>query len=226
MSGNTITFTGTNFPTSATVLGTYGGVTATSGTSTGTSAVLTFSSGIPVSTTAIVPTLYFKNADNTQVSANPPTVPVTIANPATVGSSTTGLSCSFAGGCAYTVTGNGLYSTLQQAGNSIDVCGTPCILSTTLSDASKAVCLLPTISTTYSVTTFKTALPTVVTGTLFPADPKLTDGKLMIDHVDASTTTCNFGMSFAVNHKVVLDEQKVFINKLLDKTPFVNNLVF
>jgi hypothetical protein len=65
-----------------------------------------------------------------------------------------------------------------------------------------------------------------VTGTLFPADPKLTDGKLMIDHVDTSTTTCNFGMSFAVNHKVVLDEQKVFINKLLDKTPFVNNLVF
>jgi hypothetical protein len=61
---------------------------------------------------------------------------------------------------------------------------------------------------------------------LFPADPKLTDGKLTVDHVDASKTTCNFGMSFAVNHKVVLDEQKVFINKLFDKTPFVNNLVF
>jgi hypothetical protein len=85
---------------------------------------------------------------------------------------------------------------------------------------------LPTISTTYSVKTFKTAVPAVVTGTLFPADPKLTDGKLTVDYVDASKTTCNFGMSFAVNHKVVLDEQKVFINRLFDKTPFVNNLVF
>ena len=117
MSGNTITFTGTNFPTTATVLGTYGGVTATSGTSTDTSAVLTFGAGIPVSSTAIAPTLYFKNADSTQVSANTPTTPVTIANPLTIGSSTAGLSCSFAGGCAYTVTGNGLFSTLQQTGN-------------------------------------------------------------------------------------------------------------
>jgi len=117
LSGNTITFTGKNFPTTATVLGTYGGVTATSGTSTDTSAVLTFGAGIPVSSTAIAPTLYFKNADSTQVSANPPTTPVTIANPLTVVSSTAGLSCSFAGGCAYTVTGNGLFSTLQQTGN-------------------------------------------------------------------------------------------------------------
>jgi len=61
---------------------------------------------------------------------------------------------------------------------------------------------------------------------LFPNEPKLTDGNLMIDHLDPSTTTCSFGMKFAENHRVVLDEQKVFINKLLDKEPYVNNLIF
>jgi hypothetical protein len=200
-------------------------VTATSGTSDGTTAVLTFTNGIPVSNVGIAPTLYFKNSDNTLIFANTVSQ-ITLANPLTIGSSTDNLSCSFAGGCAYTVTGNGLFSTLQQTDNSIDFCGNKCSLSLTLSDASKAVCLLPSISTNYSVQNFKTVVPSVVTGTLFPADPKLTDNNLMVDHVDPSTATCNFGMKFALNHQVVLEEQKVFINKLFDKQPFVNNLVF
>ncbi len=33
-------------------------------------------------------------------------------------------------------------------------------------------------------------------------------------------------MSFAANNQVVLDEQKIFLNKVIDRTPFVNNLVF
>ena len=33
-------------------------------------------------------------------------------------------------------------------------------------------------------------------------------------------------MSFAPNHQVILDEAKVFLNKVYDKTPFVNNLDF
>ena len=95
---NTITFTGSNLPTSTTVMGTYNGVTASSGTCDGTTAVLTFSQGIPVSDTAISPTLYFKNSDSSLIFANPLT-PITFANPLTLGSSTANLSCSFAGGC-------------------------------------------------------------------------------------------------------------------------------
>lgn len=33
-------------------------------------------------------------------------------------------------------------------------------------------------------------------------------------------------MSFAPNHQVILDEAKIFLNKVYDKTPFANNLVF
>ncbi len=111
MTSNTITFTGSNLPTTATVLGTFNGVTASSGTCDGTTTVLTFSQGIPVSATAISPTLYFKNSDSSLIFANPLT-PITFANPLTLGSSTANLSCSFAGGCQYTVYGNGLLSTL------------------------------------------------------------------------------------------------------------------
>jgi hypothetical protein len=54
----------------------------------------------------------------------------------------------------------------------------------------------------------------------------LYDDDTVADHHDANTVGCTFGMTFKDGHVGILDEAKIFINFLTDKTPYVNNLVF
>jgi len=65
----------------------------------------------------------------------------------------------------------------------------------------------------------------VLLGSVFPDAAALTDGFLAVDHVDAASSGCNFGMTFKTGYTAVLDEAKIFLNNVLDKTPFVDNLV-
>ena len=61
---------------------------------------------------------------------------MTIDNTLAVTASTSGLSCSFQGGCPYSVTAAGLTSTmLNSSSNTIDVCGNPCVMDEAASDA-------------------------------------------------------------------------------------------
>jgi len=60
---------------------------------------------------------------------------------------------------------------------------------------------------------------------VFPADSLLYDNELTVDHQSA-TGACEFGMSFEPGYDAVLDEAKVFINFLTDKTPYVDHLHF
>ena len=48
----------------------------------------------------------------------------------------------------------------------------------------------------------------------------------MIDMNDSTATDCYFQIQYKENHVGVLDEVKFFVNKLIDKSPFVDNLVF
>ena len=85
---------------------------------------------------------------------------------------------------------------------------------------------MPSLATTYSVQNYKLKTVGTLNGTLFPNDTTLYDGKLQIDHVDTSKTTCTFGMSFPQGTVAVLDEAKVFINWLTNPSIYVNNLSF
>ena len=71
--------------------------------------------------------------------------------------STSGLECSFAGGCNLEVYGEGLSSLLKNdtKNNFISVCDEKCEFDENLSDASKVVCKLPKMSTVYSNEAFK-----------------------------------------------------------------------
>lgn len=68
--------------------------------------------------------------------------------------STSGLECSFAGGCTYEVTSDGLSSLLSNDDNYISVCDERCEFIDSESTSSVAKCKLPMISTIYSNTNF------------------------------------------------------------------------
>jgi hypothetical protein len=68
-----------------------------------------------------------------------------------VTSSSSGLECSFAGGCTYSIESSGLYAMLLNEENSVQICGAECILREDLSDGDFAVCELPLLVTNYSV---------------------------------------------------------------------------
>jgi hypothetical protein len=94
------------------------------------------------------------------------------------------------------------------------------------------VCILPYVSTAYSATEYEIVTVGVLhdgtwSGTASDAElARLLDDKLMIDMVDDTSSNCYFQIKYKENHVGVLDEVKFFINDLLDKTPFVGNLVF
>jgi len=155
----TLTIAGTGFPDSgytATVV--FKGVESTSATiSSKTAVTATFAKGVPVSKDPAAPVIKFAPSSRRMLGgisnfmqADLGTVKLTSA--VSVTASTENLQCSFQGGCPYEVTGNGLTSTLKVAGTAdhIDVCGERCVLDEAASTASKAVCTLPHVTTTYS----------------------------------------------------------------------------
>jgi len=82
---------------------------------------------------------------------------VVVTNTLSVTDSTAGLSCSFQGGCSYSVTASGLTSSLlnSSSANQIDVCGNPCVINEAASDSTQTTCTLPLVSTAYSATTYE-----------------------------------------------------------------------
>jgi hypothetical protein len=76
----------------------------------------------------------------------------TVTNPLSVTTSSSAVSCSFAGGCRFEVTANGLASQLHHnaTANAITVCGQPCAYNDTASNDTHAVCHVPAMSTVYS----------------------------------------------------------------------------
>lgn len=110
-----ISFTGTNFITSGfTGKARFGGVYADSVTiNSASDCVATFSKGVPyISGTAVKPELLFVSTSSTEshwaiVSATLNNQPPTLSPDAAT--------CSFAGGCLYSIDGQGLSSTLSNS---------------------------------------------------------------------------------------------------------------
>lgn len=108
-----------------------------------TSVTATFTNGIPVGASAMVPTLKFVPSTGNALMVAYVTG-VSLTNALSVTASSSAVSCSFQGGCAYSVTANGLTSLLKSDPTSrIDVCGKTCTLIEADSNASTAVCTLP-----------------------------------------------------------------------------------
>lgn len=65
----------------------------------------------------------------------------------------------------------------------------------------------------------------MLNSTVFPADSTLYNNELTNDHV-TTDAPCEFGMTFKDGYEAVLDEAKVFLYFLTDKTPYVDKLHF
>lgn len=136
---STIDFAGSGFLTADhTAVAVFQGVESSSAVINSSGSVTaTFSKGVPLAQSGASPILRFDH-----VSLNEKLVSVdsgvTITNTLTLADSTSGLSCSFSGGCTYAITATGLASSLLSEGtsNQIDVCGNHCIVDADLSDAS------------------------------------------------------------------------------------------
>ena len=245
-SSSTITVTGTAFPTSDyDVIVLFKGVESSSAViDSDTSITATFSNGIPVSDTADSPSVRFVPTETrirrrlmSLVDADLQLIAiasdVTVSNTLSVTDSTNGLSCSFQGGCSYSVSAVGLTASLiDSATNSIDVCGNPCVINAEESDADQLTCTLPYVSTAYSASNFEIVTQGILhdgtwTSTASDAElAKVIDGKNMIDMIDSTSSDCFIQIQYKENHVGVLDEVKFFINRLVDKSPFEGNLVF
>jgi hypothetical protein len=113
-SENSIVFTGTGFPTTGyTASGSYNSVTSSTFEVTSeTSATIIFAEGgVPIGADLVAKIWFTSNSDSSILY---PTMADTILLTVelVIESSTTDLTCSFNGGCAYTITGSGLYSSL------------------------------------------------------------------------------------------------------------------
>ena len=158
---STIAVAGTDFPTSGyTVTVTIKDVQSTSASITsGTAITATFANGVPVSATAATPIIRFSPTSRRMLSGTANFLQAagaaTVTNAVSVTASSTGLECSFQGGCAYEITSNGLKATLKGSStDKIDVCGRDCVMDEAASSPSKVVCQLPLVPTTYAVTNY------------------------------------------------------------------------
>lgn len=131
------------------------------------------------------------------------------------------------------MTANGLTSTLKASSTSnIDFCGQNCVLDEASSDSSKAVCTIPYLATSYSASNYEVVNEGIlIEGTWTGTAPKIELDKLidsdnMKDLKDTTSTNCYFQIKYKDSHVGVLNEVKFFITDLVNKTPYVGNLIF
>ena len=130
LSGNTLTFTGTLFPSkdthSAKAVFKSQSVVVTDWTETGL--VATFTKGVPATKSGDtdLPTIWFtRNSDSVILITNVNGLTFTNSVSVTNTDSSSGVQSSFAGGVSYTVTKDNVFATLKEAGNGMTVCGNP-----------------------------------------------------------------------------------------------------
>lgn len=222
----TIEFSGSNFPTSDhTAYASFAAVEATIVSCVSSSVCIAMWSehGIGAVTDG-TPSLWFEHTDGYSHYAAVDSS-VTLSKTLEVTDTTDGLTCSFAGGCTYAIASEGLFAALIDSANSVQMCGSPCVLREDLSDMSYAVCEVPSLSTTYSTDNYQIALSETLHGTVFPEDTILYDELTQVSYI-TDEEDCSFGLTLKPDHVGVLDEAKIFINYMTEKANYVGNLAF
>ena len=153
----------------------------------------------------------------------------------TVSDGTSGLQCSFVGGCSYELENTKALAALLKIGEleykqKITVCNEECILSEEDSTPTKVVCKLPSISTTYSDENFQISTPreNLNSGVFFgtASDNSIAFDGVLTNTISDESQPCNTGMSFKEGHVGMLSQVKYFMPRLNDKSILVNNTFF
>ena len=222
VSADTIEFTGTSFDFSSdyTPSAEFSGIPADSVTvNSATSTTATFTLGVPFATN-VAPALSFKKSGSSEKVFAIVDRATSLTNALSVSSSTTGLTCSFAGGCEYEITAPGLSNVLKNSPktNYISVCDEICEFNETASTAASAKCKLPPVSTIYSNENFFIATETedLDSGVYFGTATDLAtafDGVMTNTPTDSSSE-CSLGMQFKENHVGMISQVKYFMRDM------------
>jgi hypothetical protein len=140
---STIVFTGTNFDlVDFTAAASFASIDADSVVvDSNTQITATFTLGVPTVASAEAPLLKFTSNDISHFAVSA----TTLANELSVSASSSGLECSFAGGCLFEVTSTGLASLIKNNSteNYVSVCEQPCLFSEEDSSSTVTKCKLP-----------------------------------------------------------------------------------
>lgn len=131
-----------------------------------------------------------------------------MSNSLTINGKSSGLSCSYAGGCLFSVEAEGLASLLaaDSSKNYIEVCNKKCEYSSADSTSTEAKCFLPAISTVYSNENFKiqTESENLKGSKIFGSSTNKEkpnelafDGNLLNQPGMPNSATCQLGMEFS-----------------------------
>lgn len=130
------------------------------------------------------------------------------------------------------MTGTGLATALQGTeANTITICENECVLDMDASDVDTARCTVPALATVYSKDTYNLVESAAISGTWSGSGSasellKLTDGDNLNDYTDGTASGCYFSLSARSGYVFYVDEAKLFINDLTDKSPYIDgNLV-
>lgn len=201
-------------------------------------AVATFNRGVPVTPLEnydVRPQLMFTLQDSTTayLSRNDAgNASGKLKRPFSLSSSSSGVECSFAGGCEYSVSGTAGIQQMFHSdpeNNYVKVCEKRCEYDDESSTADEIKCKLPAIPTTYSnlnygIGAVEQALNSGVYFGVSQAYKAFNDD--IFDIVNDNSNTCILGMEFREGYVGSLQQVKYFIDYITDRGQYENNLAF
>jgi hypothetical protein len=143
------------------------------------------------------------------------------------------VSCSFAGGCSFQVSGVGVATLMRAGQGSISVCDEACVYQDADSTGEIASCKLSKLSTMYSDAEFAIEemqddlRPRTIFGTLEDNDVPF-DENLLVHPVESDMVNgeCYIGVGFKAEHVGMLRQVKWFMKDIQDKTLFADEVIF
>lgn len=225
---STLSFTGVLFPIADfTCSVTYAGVASTTCTiNSATDVSATFANGVPTSEADVSPKLTFESSLDT-FAHHAIVTAAALTNAFAFTSTTNGLTCSFEGGCEFSVVADGLAAKVSEGSATINVCGKECTLLDS-SDATTTVCAVPAIHSIQSNTLFnqKPAAPLLGANRISAGAGYLEtafDGN-NVPGITGSTNGCYAGVEFGTGYVGVLESTKFFMD-YFTRANLVDNLV-
>jgi len=226
----TLVFTGTNFFTADfDLFATLDGIKADSiVVDSANKVTATWTKGVPVIKTASKPVLSFQTTQAAKGAlAHYAIMNKDVTNALTISSSSQSLQCSFAGGCPFLINAAGLASKMKSKPdqNYVTICGNKCEFSDAESSAQQAVCKLPYLSTSKSISSFKIQQSTnlysgkyVFTGSEDYA--KNLFDKNNMNYNEDTRAPCHAGMEFREGYVGILSKVRFFLGDKHDMTKY------
>lgn len=183
-----------------------------------TQVTATWNKGVPALSSPSKAELFFKTTTADDSLTHYSVMSVDVTKELSIASTSSGLQCSFAGGCLFKVTAPGLSSQMKSnpSKNYISLCGNKCTYSDADSSASEAACKLPSLSTSKSVSTFKIGKSGYLDSKSYFGSSSAENYKKVFDknnmnYNEDSSASCHVGMQFREGYVGVLSKVRFFL---------------